>query len=94
MSSLNCIVEGNGDKMLENTNAGSVNKNNQKTVRKTNLLGNDHNQYIYAMKCMYCEFCYGANGSDIWERKCPKCQKGKPCSTPDCHHGKCEACQG
>ncbi len=77
--------------MLKHTDEGSINKNEQKTVQKTNLHGNDHNQYIYAMKCMRCGFCYGANGTDIWQRKCPKCRGGKPCSTPSCD-GSCDAC--
>ena len=76
------------------TTPGYVNGNNQKVVRKTGLAGSDHNQVIYAMQCLHCNFRYGANGSDIEgrPRKCPNCQDGKPCSTPDCC-GDCEACE-
>ena len=76
------------------TSVGYVNKNNQKNNGKTDLQGNDHGQAIYAMACLHCGQRYGANGSDIWQRKCPKCQKGQPCSTPDCNNGNCTACKG
>jgi hypothetical protein len=35
-------------------------------------------QYIYQLACSMCSCNYGANGSDIHERLCPNCQKGKP----------------
>lgn len=57
------------------TTIGYVSKNLQKVIRKTNLDGNDHNQKVYELECGN---CYGANGSDIWLRKCPKCQGGQP----------------
>ena len=47
-------------------------------VRKTSVMGTDHNSIVYEMKCTICRHHYGANGTDIWERKCPKCQNGKP----------------
>jgi hypothetical protein len=34
-------------------------------VRHTDLLGNDHNQYVYVLRCTHCGHEYGANGSDI-----------------------------
>ena len=37
----------------------------------------DNQQWFYAMECQNCGHQYHANGSDIWERKCPKCQGGK-----------------
>ena len=39
--------------------------------------GNDHLQYVYVLLCEHCQNEYGANdGSDIWERRCPACQRG------------------
>lgn len=63
----------------KNTTApGYINKNNQEVRRKTNMPGNDHMQFIYVLKCKECGHEYGANGSDIWQRKCPACQGGRP----------------
>jgi len=42
----------------------------------TDLEGTDHNQYVYVLRCNRCGQEYGANGSDIWLRKCPYCQGG------------------
>ena len=58
------------------TKAGYVNKNGQEVLRVTNLPGNDHNQVVYVLRCGSCGHCYGANGSDIWQRKCPTCGGG------------------
>ena len=60
------------------TVSGFINKHNQENRGCTGLAGTDHNQFIYHMKCNRCGNEYGANGSDIWQRKCPKCQSGKP----------------
>ena len=59
---------------------GYVNGNQQRNLRKTNppLPGNDHMQVTYVLECLKCGNAYGANGSDIWLRKCPKCQGGMP----------------
>ena len=40
--------------------------------------GTDYNQYAYKVCCIHCEHIYGANGSDMHERKCPECQGGEP----------------
>jgi len=64
--------------MKNTTVAGYVNKNNQKNNGPTGQPGSDHMQYFYNMTCLNCGFEYKANGSDIWQRKCPKCQSGKP----------------
>ena len=55
------------------TDPGSVNRNDQMNLGPTNPLrrGSDHGQYVYVMHCPVCERNYGANGSDIWQRKCP-----------------------
>ena len=58
------------------TDIGSVNRNRQEVVRRTDLAGNDHLQKVYVLRCRDCEFNYGANGSDIYLRRCPNCQGG------------------
>ena len=58
------------------TQAGYVNRNNQRNNGRTDAVGNDHYQYLYAMECLNCGEHYNVNGSDIWQRKCPKCQGG------------------
>lgn len=59
------------------TKIGYVNGNNQKCLGHRDHPGH-HNQTAYKMKCRCCCHVYGANGADIWERKCPECQCGKP----------------
>lgn len=59
------------------TDVGYVNKNNQMNMGRTNEPGTDHMQWFYNMKCTICGHEYKANGSDIWQRKCPKCQGGR-----------------
>lgn len=61
---------------LKSTEAGYVNKKNQKNLGKTSKPGTDNNQWFYQMGCLDCGHKYFANGSDIWQRKCPKCQGG------------------
>ena len=62
------------------TRAGYINRNGQINIGRTepSRAGTDHGQYIYIIKCTKCGESYGANGSDIFERKCPFCQRGKP----------------
>jgi hypothetical protein len=60
------------------TRPGYRNRNGQVNLRPTGLPGNDHLQYIYVLRCDSCGHEYGANGSDIFQRKCPACQGGKP----------------
>ncbi len=62
---------------MKSTDMGYVNKNNQMNLGCTDRPGTDYNQKLYAMKCLDCGFKYFANGTDIWLRKCPKCQKGR-----------------
>ena len=73
------------------TSLGYINRKKQKNVGKTNQPGNDHGQTIYKMECLCCGCYYGANGSDIWQRKCPKCQDGQPCS--GCEGRGCPTCR-
>ncbi len=58
------------------TEPGHNNRNNQTVLRKTDLHGNDYNQKVYVLRCEECLHEYGANGSDIWQRRCPNCQDG------------------
>ncbi len=60
------------------TQPGFTNKNGQTVIQPTGLPGSDHGQSIYLLHCDHCEERYGANGSDIWLRRCPKCQGGQP----------------
>ena len=60
------------------TEQGYINKRNQRNNGCTYSHGTDFNQKFYSMECLNCGHKYQANGSDIWQRKCPKCQGGKP----------------
>ena len=62
------------------TRAGFTNTNQQQNLGPTQPLleGTDHSQYVYVMNCTKCGLIYGANGSDIHLKKCPKCQGGNP----------------
>lgn len=65
-------------RLAYSTRPGFVNKNSQTVLRATGLAGTDHGQSVYALRCGHCAEVYGANGSDIWLRRCPRCQGGKP----------------
>ena len=58
------------------TRTGYKNRNGQTVVRATGLPGTDHGQSIYVLHCGHCSREYGANGSDIFQRRCPSCQGG------------------
>jgi predicted RNase H-like nuclease len=58
------------------TSVGYTNRNKQTVIRPTGLAGTDHGQSIYVLRCGSCAYEYGANGSDIFQRRCPKCQGG------------------
>ena len=62
---------------MKTTEKGYINKNRQKNNGKTNTLGTDYGQWFYEMECLDCEHKYYANGTDIWQRKCPQCQGGR-----------------
>jgi hypothetical protein len=69
-----------GRKMSESntTSPGYTNRNRQRVIRQTDLPGTDHFQKVYVLQCEYCETEYGSNGADIFQRRCPKCQGGRP----------------
>ncbi len=60
------------------TQPGYVNRNRQEVLSNTGKPGNDHNQVIYLLRCHTCGERYGANGSDIFQRRCPRCDSGRP----------------
>jgi len=62
----------------DSTIPGYLNKNNQRNLGRTEEKGTDHGQWLYSMECQKCKFKYKANGTDIWLRKCPNCQGGRP----------------
>ena len=59
---------------MKSTETGYINKNNQKNNGRRGRSTNHYNQWFYEMECLECGHKYDANGSDIWLRKCPKCQ--------------------
>lgn len=60
------------------TAPGYVNGKGQEVVRATGLAGTDYGQSVYVLRCGRCGHEYGANGSDIFQRRCPKCDGGAP----------------
>lgn len=57
---------------------GYRNRNGQIVIRATTLPGSDHLQRIYVLNCEKCRAEYGVNGSDIFQRRCPQCDGGRP----------------
>lgn len=66
------------DGTARTTQIGYINRNGQENLGHQHHPGNDHYQFAYKMKCHKCGNEYGANGSDIFQRKCPACQGGMP----------------
>ena len=60
------------------TQIGYKNPNRQNVHGTRGIAGNDHGQVSYKLECLNCGHCYGANGTDIFQRKCPECQGGRP----------------
>ncbi len=63
---------------IETIEPGCINKNKQKNLGRVEpkQAGTDNEQYVYVMNCTKCGCIYSSNGSDIFQRKCPKCQGG------------------
>ena len=57
---------------------GYVNPNGQRCCGHRGVPGTDHEQYAYKFECTKRRYVYGANGSDMHERRCPECQRGAP----------------
>jgi len=64
----------------ETTRIGYVNRNQQLCTGQRNIAGTDHGQFSYRLLCLAisCGHMYGANGTDVFQRKCPSCQGGAP----------------
>ena len=62
----------------DSTRTGYVNRNDQLCTGHRGAAGTDHVQLSYRLLCLNvaCGHIYGANGTDIFQRKCPKCQGG------------------
>jgi hypothetical protein len=62
----------------ETTAIGYINRNQQQCGGHRGVRGNDHGQFSYRMECLKpgCGHIYGANGSDVFQRRCPNCQGG------------------
>ena len=60
------------------TKVGYANRNGQEVIRPTGNPGTDRGQYVYVLRCRACGHEYGANGSDIWLRRCPAHDRGAP----------------
>jgi len=61
--------------IMNTTEIGYVNRNNQRNNGKTDIPGTDFGQWFYDMECLECGHKYHANGSNIYEKKCPNCQE-------------------
>lgn len=62
----------------QTTVIGYVNRNKQEVVRRTDEPRTDHRQRVYVLRCSVCRHEYGANGPDIFLRKCPRHAGGAP----------------
>jgi len=60
------------------TQIGFVNANRQECRGTRGVSGNDHGQVSYQLACGDCGHVYGANGTDVFQRRCPNCQGGQP----------------
>ena len=59
------------------TNLGYRNRNGQLVRRRTAIPGNDRYQRVHLLECGACGCEYGANGSDLWQRRCRICGYGR-----------------
>jgi hypothetical protein len=60
------------------TRPGYVNRHGQVVIRNTGLPGTDRRQTVYELGCSACGHVYGANGSELYERRCPMHDHGAP----------------
>ena len=65
---------------MKTTDPGYTNRNGQINLGRTDppRPGTDRGQSIYVLRCPSCSRNYGANGTDIWQRRCPFHDGGKP----------------
>ena len=59
---------------MKTTDAGYINKNQQKNLGYAGVSETHYNQRFFSMECLKCGHQYYANGCDVWLRKCPNCQ--------------------
>ena len=62
---------------MKTTDAGYINKNNQKNLGYRGVSETHISAKCYEMECLDCGHKYMANGCDVWLRKCPNCQSDK-----------------
>ena len=62
---------------MKTTDAGYINKNNQKNLGYRGISETHYNQKFFEMECLDCGHKYMANGCDVWLRRCPLCQPTK-----------------
>lgn len=62
----------------QTTRYGYQNRNGQINLGGTTRPGTDYGQSVYVLYCPICDRNYGSNGSDIFQRKCPYHQGGRP----------------
>lgn len=62
---------------MKSTDAGYINKNNQKNLGCKGISETHYNQKFFEMECLDCGHKYMANGCDVWLRKCPECVSNK-----------------
>ena len=75
---------------MKTTDAGYINKNNQKNLGYRGVSETHYNQKFFEMECLDCGHKYMANGCDVWLRKCPECapMKTKSASNKAVSHTK------
>ena len=59
---------------MKTTDAGYINKNNQKNLGYRGVSETHISAKSYEMECLDCGYKYMANGCDVWLRRCPVCQ--------------------
>ena len=62
---------------MKTTDAGYINKNNQKNLGYRGISETHYNQKFFEMECLGCGHKYMANGCDVWLRRCPVCQPSR-----------------
>ena len=62
------------------TRIGYRNRHMQRCAGHRGVSGTDHVQRAYKVECLVpgCGHVYGANGTNIYHRRCPECQGGAP----------------
>jgi hypothetical protein len=60
------------------TSIGYRNREGQQVIRKTEREGTTPGQRVFVLHCTVCDHEYGAEGNEIHDRLCPKCQDGPP----------------